>query len=376
MLGVLRSGEDDAAALAPQPGAAAPRGLIAQVARGGAAGRRSRSRATPRQLAAGVDLSAYRIVQEALTNALKHAKARAREVARPVLPTRRGARDRRRRRGPAPTATAAGTAWSACASASRCTAARSTPARAPAAGSCCARSCPSRGARDPRPARRRPGARARGLPDDPRRRAGHGGRRRGRRRRARRSTQVRDAAPGRRADGHPHAGARRHRGDAAHPRGRRATTRRRSSCSRRSTSTSTSTRRCAPARAASCSRTRRRSSSSARSTSIAEGEALLAPSITRRVIAEFVQGHRPEAAGAVPAAAGPDRARARGDEADRARPARTPRSRRSCSSRETTVKTHVARILMKLGLRDRVQAVVLAYEAGVVQPGDNTSDSD
>src|SRR5262249_47097167 len=102
---------------------------------------------------------------------------------------------------------------------------------------------------------------------------------------------------------------------------------------------------------------------------VAEGEALLAPSITRRVISEFVKG-----AGPKPPAQFPKLADLTARELEVlkaiARGLSNAEIARELYVSETTVKTHVARILMKLGLRDRVQVVVLAYEAGLVHPGD------
>jgi DNA-binding NarL/FixJ family response regulator len=103
---------------------------------------------------------------------------------------------------------------------------------------------------------------------------------------------------------------------------------------------------------------------------VAQGEALLAPTVTRRLIDELVRGGRrrlrpPEALGEL-----------------------TPRElevlelvaqglsnaeiAELLTVEETTIKTHVSRLLAKLGLRDRVQAVVLAYESGLV-PGSQRS---
>ena len=102
---------------------------------------------------------------------------------------------------------------------------------------------------------------------------------------------------------------------------------------------------------------------------IAQGDALLSPSITRRVISEFVKGNGPK-----PQAQFPRLTDLTARELEVltliARGLSNAEIARSLFVSETTVKTHVARILMKLGLRDRVQAVVLAYEAGVVTPGD------
>jgi len=103
---------------------------------------------------------------------------------------------------------------------------------------------------------------------------------------------------------------------------------------------------------------------------VAQGEALLSPSITRRVISEFVKGTGPKPEAQFPRL---DDLTARELEVLKsiARGLSNAEIARELFVSETTVKTHVARILMKLGLRDRVQAVVLAYEAGVVQPGDH-----
>jgi DNA-binding NarL/FixJ family response regulator len=100
---------------------------------------------------------------------------------------------------------------------------------------------------------------------------------------------------------------------------------------------------------------------------VAEGEALLAPSITKRLIQEFA-----EVAPTTPEPpAGIDDLTARELEVFKlvARGLSNAEIAAELIVSDTTVKTHVARMLMKLGLRDRVQAVVLAYEHGVAIPG-------
>jgi DNA-binding NarL/FixJ family response regulator len=100
---------------------------------------------------------------------------------------------------------------------------------------------------------------------------------------------------------------------------------------------------------------------------VAAGDALLSPSVTRRLIAEFARMGAPR---------GPSRKTLK-DLTERETEVLALVARGMSNAEiaarlvvaEQTVKTHVSRILMKLGLRDRTQAVVLAYETGLVQPG-------
>jgi DNA-binding NarL/FixJ family response regulator len=105
---------------------------------------------------------------------------------------------------------------------------------------------------------------------------------------------------------------------------------------------------------------------------IAQGEALLAPSVTKRLIQEFSR----TAATQRSAPASLDELTPRELEVFKliARGMSNAEIAAELVVSETTVKTHVARVLMKLGVRDRVQAVVLAYESGVVAPGATPSE--
>ena len=98
---------------------------------------------------------------------------------------------------------------------------------------------------------------------------------------------------------------------------------------------------------------------------VARGEALLAPTVTRRLIEAFVT--RPRAAESDRLAELTERER----EVLRqvARGLSNAEIAEVLVLGETTVKTHVNRILTKLGLRDRTQAAVLAYETGLIEPG-------
>jgi DNA-binding NarL/FixJ family response regulator len=120
---------------------------------------------------------------------------------------------------------------------------------------------------------------------------------------------------------------------------------------------------------------------------IRTGDALLTPSITRRLVERFASAPAARAPSALAASttSSADRVAGRAGTAGCDVSALTPRElevlgliARGMSNTEiaaslvlseATVKTHVARILTKLGLRDRVQAVVLAYESGLISPG-------
>jgi DNA-binding NarL/FixJ family response regulator len=102
---------------------------------------------------------------------------------------------------------------------------------------------------------------------------------------------------------------------------------------------------------------------------VASGEAMLDPSVTRRLIERFAQLPSPRASdpAALPSLS------AREVEVLRliARGLSNAEIARELIVNETTVKSHVAHLLMKLNLRDRVQAVVFAYESGFITPGAN-----
>jgi len=99
----------------------------------------------------------------------------------------------------------------------------------------------------------------------------------------------------------------------------------------------------------------------------AAGDALLAPSVTRRLIEAFAR--RPASAAPAPSRLASLTPRERDILLQVARGRSNIEIARELVVTEATVKTHVGHLLAKLGLRDRVQAVILAYESGAITPG-------
>ena len=102
---------------------------------------------------------------------------------------------------------------------------------------------------------------------------------------------------------------------------------------------------------------------------VAAGDALIAPRITRRLIEEFARRPGPAAAAAAHAALGQLTEREREVLELVAKGLSNAEIAATLYVSHATVKTHVSRLLMKLGARDRAQLVMIAYETGVVMPG-------
>jgi DNA-binding NarL/FixJ family response regulator len=100
---------------------------------------------------------------------------------------------------------------------------------------------------------------------------------------------------------------------------------------------------------------------------VAAGDALLAPSLVRRLVEDFVR--RPPPGAAAPPGLQDLTERETEVLREMARGLSNAEIAGALYVSEATVRTHVSHILQKLDLRDRVQAVVLAYESGLVQPG-------
>jgi len=98
---------------------------------------------------------------------------------------------------------------------------------------------------------------------------------------------------------------------------------------------------------------------------VARGDATLAPAVTRRLVERYASRPRPDAYPALETLTG--------RELDVLRLLAAGGSNADIGNRlalsEATVKTHLSRVLDKLGVRDRVQAVIFAYESGLVEPG-------